>query len=62
MTSDKIMIGKTYWKSVVLPGVLYAIAKLTWTKKEKEDLQILKNQVWSQVLGGQDGWYEVDRG
>ena len=28
---SKIMIGKTDWKSVVSPGVLYASSVLTWT-------------------------------
>ena len=31
---SKILIGKTYWKSVVLPGVLYGASVLTWTRKE----------------------------
>ena len=32
---NKIMIGKTYWKSVFLQGVLYATAILTWNMKER---------------------------
>ena len=50
---NKIMIGKTHWKNVVLPGVLYASSILTWTWKEIDELQRLENQVWRQVLGGQ---------
>ena len=48
----EILIGKTYWKSVVLPGVLYASSVLTWTRKEIDELQRIENQVWRQVLGG----------
>ena len=43
---SKILIGKTYWKSVVLPGVLYAASILTWTRKEIDELQRIENQVW----------------
>ena len=35
---NKIMIGKTYWKNVVLPGALYALSILTWTRNEKDEL------------------------
>ena len=48
---SKIMIGKTYWKSVVLPGVLYASSVLTWTRKEMDEMQLIENQVWRQMLG-----------
>ena len=36
---NKMLLGKTYWKSVVLPNILYASSVVTWTKKELEDLQ-----------------------
>ena len=48
---SKIMIGKTYWKSVVLPGVLYAPSVLTWTWKEMDEMQRIENQKWRQMLG-----------
>ena len=28
------MIGNTYWKSVVFPGLLYASSDLAWTRME----------------------------
>ena len=31
---NKLMIGKTYWASVVLPSVLFASSVITWNKKE----------------------------
>ena len=49
---SKILIGKTYWKSVVLPGVSYAASILTWTRKEIDELQRIANHVWRQMLGG----------
>ena len=41
---DKLLIGKTYWKSVVQPRVLSAATVVVWTKKEKK--QLLENRVW----------------
>ena len=48
---SKIIIEKTYWKSVVLPGVLYALSVLTWTRKEMDEMQPIENQVWRKMLG-----------
>ena len=49
---SKLLIGKTYWKRVVLQGVLYAASILTWTRKEIDELQRIENQVWRQIFGG----------
>ena len=49
---SKILIGKNYWKSVVLPGILYGASVLTWTRKEIVEQQRIENQVWRQDLGG----------
>ena len=40
---SKILIGKTYWKSVVLPGILYASSVLTWIRKEMDEVQHIEN-------------------
>ena len=48
---NKVLIGKTYWKSVVLPSIKYALSVITWIKKELQDLQKIDNQVWRQILG-----------
>ena len=48
---SKILIGKTYWKSVVLPGILYTSSVLTWTLKEMDEMECIENQVWRQMLG-----------
>ena len=48
---NKLLIGKTYWKSVVLPSLLYASAVITWNKKELDTLQRIENNVWRVVLG-----------
>ena len=36
---NKIMTGKVYWKSVVLPAVLTGASVLCWTRSELEVLQ-----------------------
>ena len=48
---DKLLIGKTYWKSVVQPRVLSAVAVVVWTKEERKQLQRVENMVWRQILG-----------
>ena len=48
---DKLLIGKTYWKSVVQPRVWSAAAVVMWTKEERKQLQIVENRVWRQILG-----------
>ena len=36
---NKILIGKTYWKSVVLPSILHGTNVIQFTKFELEELQ-----------------------
>ena len=48
---NNLLIGKTYWKSVVQPRVLSAAAVVMWTKEERKQLQIVENRVWRQILG-----------
>ena len=48
---NKIMIGKVYWKSVVLPSVLMGASVICWTKLELEVLQRIEYGVWQTMLG-----------
>jgi len=48
---SKILIGKTFWKSIVLPTVLYGTSVIDMTKKEIEELQRVENGVYRQILG-----------
>ena len=48
---NKLLIGKTYWKSVVLPSILNAGAVIDWNVGELERLQVIENSVWRQILG-----------
>lgn len=47
---DRVIIGKTYWKSVVLPSVLSADGVIAWRKNEREKLQRIENGVWRRVF------------
>ena len=48
---DWLLIGKTYWKSVVQPRVLSASSVVVWSRQEKAKLQVVENRVWRQILG-----------
>ena len=50
-SSNKLMIGKTYWKNVILPEVLYGAEVITYNKTEIADLQKAENQAYRQILG-----------
>ena len=54
-SNKKIMIGKVYWKSVVLPAVLTGTTVLCWTRLELKVLQKIENGVKQMVVGGL--WY-----
>ena len=43
---DRLLIGKTYWKSVVQPSVLSASLVVVWSRQEKAKLQVVENRVW----------------
>ena len=48
---NKILIGKTYWKSIVLPTILYGSNILGFTKTDIDKLQIIENRVYRHILG-----------
>ena len=48
---SRILIGKTFWKCIALPGILYGINIIDFTKQEGEQLQRIENSVGRQILG-----------
>ena len=48
---NKLLIGKTYWKSVVIPSLLFASSVVTWNRTELQQLQRTENNVWRHILG-----------
>ena len=49
---NKLLIGKTYWKGVVLPSLLYGAPVIDWNEGEMEKLQRVENSVWRSILNG----------
>ena len=48
---NKILIGKTFWKDICLPAILYVSGILGYTKIEIEELQRIENSVYRQIMG-----------
>lgn len=51
-SANKMLIGKTYWKNVVLPSILQNIGVVSYTNTEIEELQKIENRVYRRILGG----------
>ena len=49
---NKVLIGKTYWKCVALPSILYGISTIHLTETEIDRLQRIENSVYRKILGG----------
>ena len=47
----RMLIGKTYWKSLVLPSVLYATNVMGLNRVEIGKLQVAENSVYRKILG-----------
>ena len=47
---NRMLIGKTYWKSMVLPSILYASGVMDIRKGEVEKMQIFENSVLRRIL------------
>lgn len=48
---NKLMIGKTFWKSVALPSILYGTRIINLTDTEINEIQRIENGVYRQILG-----------
>ncbi|CAL4081846.1 unnamed protein product [Meganyctiphanes norvegica] len=48
---NKILIGKTFWKCVVVPSLLHGIEVINYTNTEINKLQIIENSVYRKILG-----------
>ena len=51
-SANKMLVGKTYWKNVVLPSILQSIGVITYTNTEIGELQEIENGVYRRILGG----------
>ena len=48
---NKMRMGKTFWKGVVLSSVLYGAGLMNTTAKELNRLQVVENGVYRKILG-----------
>ena len=46
---SRSLIGKTYWKSVAVPAIIYASGVINWNRSEIESLQVKQNQVCRKI-------------
>ena len=47
---NKMLIGKTYWKNLILPSLLYGTGVMTFKAKEISKLQIAENTAYRNIL------------
>ena len=52
---NKLLMGKTYWKNVVLPSLLQSSEVMPFTNKEIQDIQVIENGVLGKILGARKG-------
>ena len=48
---NKLLIGKAFWKSIVLPSVLYGTNIINLTEDNINELQKIENSVYRSILG-----------
>ena len=48
---NKLLIGKTYWKNLALPAILYGTNIIDLQEKDVRKLQTIENGVFRQLLG-----------
>lgn len=48
---NKIMVGKAYWKGVVIPSILYGASIININETEIKTLQRIENGVYRNILG-----------
>ena len=48
---NKLLMGKTYWKNIALPSILYASSVINMTESEIKEIQRIENSVGRQILG-----------
>ena len=54
---NKLLIGKTYWKSVALSAILYGINVINLTEDDIKSLHTIENSVYRAILGAPDYAY-----
>ena len=47
---NRLLIGKTYWKCVAVPAILYGSGIIEWTETEQKRLEIMQNLTCRRML------------
>ena len=47
---NRMLIGKTFWKNVAIPAILYGSGVIAWNQKEIQQLQTIQNAVCRKIL------------
>ena len=47
---NRLLIGKTYWKSIVLLSILYGVNVINLSEDDIKDLQVFENDVYRTIL------------
>ena len=47
---NRLLIGKTYWKSIALPSILYGVNVINLSEEDIDDLQKIENSVYRTIL------------
>ena len=51
-SSNKVLMGKTFWKGVAVPSFMLGVGVMRFTLEEIEELQKIENTVYRKILGG----------
>ena len=49
-STSRLLIGKTYWKNIVMPSILYGSEVMLYTDTETKRLQTAENRAWRYIL------------
>merc|ERR1711954_303537 len=47
---NRLLIGKTFWKQVVMTGALHGVGLINLAKTEMDELQVAENEVYRIIL------------
>ena len=60
---NRVLMGKTYWKSMVLPSVMYGVGLMNMNEGQANKMQSTENGVYRKILGARESTVvEVLRG
>ena len=48
---NKLLIGKSFWKSIALPSLLYGTSKINLTDDNIRELRKIENSIYRCILG-----------